>query len=463
MAEIATFRKNKIELADYDYSHDIQNRVLMAQFSPLEVEVLEEILYSSLRIPLSLLKQNLDLEMEDLTSILEKLSQTKLFTISSDHVVVDKEMRKYYEAQILKFEEDFHPGMEYLQLLLKKVPIHALPNWYSISRTSNNIFESIVEKYLLTPQIFQRYFLDLQFADPLLNQIVEALYQSNELEIDAAAILENYDLTQEQFEEHMLTLEYSLVACIKYVKEGRHYKEVVTPFQEWKEYLERIKRRAPEPLADQENVEPIKTSDFSMVEEMTAILEISLEEPITDRAKAAELVLKKCPEFEIEDFDFLVEKLSDLNLAVLEGEKVLCTSDSVEFLKKKNLDRAIYLYRHPLNSLEHEDVPEELCTQRTVREAEKSILPCLYAGWVDLEEFIKGICIPLHESQLISLRRVGRTWKYQFPEYNEEELKFFKAIIQQWLFEVGITTLGTYQGRECFRINHFGQELFGDE
>lgn len=463
MAEIATFRKNKIELSEYDHSHDIQNRVLMAQFSPLDVEVLEEILYSSLRIPLSLLEQNLDLKASELKPILEKLAHTKLFSISGDHVIVDKEMRKYYESQILKFEEDFKPGMEYLQSLLKKVTIHALPNWYSISRTSNNIFESIVEKYLLTPQAFHRYLMDLQFADPIQQEIMDAVYQSPERQIEAATILEKYDLTQEQFEEHMLILEFSFVAVVKYVREGRHFKEVITPFSEWDEYLSRLETNSPAPVKDQKSVKRLKTSNFSMIERMSAILELALEKPLVREEKVINALLKKCPEFDPDNFSPLVEKLCDLNLAAYQGKQIVCTSDSVGFLKMDLADRAIFLYRHPLNSLEHEDVPEELCTQRTVREAEKSVSLVLNSGWVFLDEFLDGVAIPLHEGQQITLKRVGRTWKYQFPEYNEEERKFFKAMIQQWLYEVGITALGTKDGRECFCVTPFGQELFSNE
>ena len=463
MAEIAAFRKNKIELSEYDYSQDIHNRVLMAHFTPLDIEVLEEILYSSLRIPLSLLQQNLDLCIDELTDHLEKLKSTKLFSINEDHVIVDKEMRKYYETQILKFEEDFKPGMEFLQSLLKKVPIHVLPSWYSISRTSNNIFESIVEKYLYTPQIYHRYLMDLSFSDPIQTEIMEALFQSPNLQIEAGVILEKYDLTQEQFEEHMLILEFSFIACVHYVRDGRHYKEVITPFQEWKDYLGAHKVCAPPTIKDQNGVKRKKSSDFSMIEEMSAILELALKSPIADEEKIHMAVKKTCPEFNSNDFNYLVEKLVDLNLADIQDDKVVCTSDSVDFLKMQLIDRAIFLYRHPLNSLEHEDVPEELCTQRTVREAEKSIKTVLDTGWVYLDEFLDKVSVPLNESQEIALKRIGRTWKYQFPEYDGKELKFFKAMIQQWLYEIGITALGEKEGRECFCVTPFGKELFGNE
>ena len=70
----------------------------------------------------------------------------------------------------------FQPDMEFLQGLLKKVPIHCLPAWHAVPRTSNNIFESLVEKYLLSPQIFQRYLSELHFSHPVAISLMNDLF-----------------------------------------------------------------------------------------------------------------------------------------------------------------------------------------------------------------------------------------------------------------------------------------------
>src|SRR3569832_2080321 len=140
MIELTAAKKNKISLADYNYRRDIENRLLMANFSTFEVAVLEEILYSSIKTPIRKIAKNLERGEEELLPILEKFSKTGLLIIEGDAIVVDKETRKYFETEIEKFEEGFTPGMEFLQNLLKKIPIHVLPIWYSIPRTSNNIF-----------------------------------------------------------------------------------------------------------------------------------------------------------------------------------------------------------------------------------------------------------------------------------------------------------------------------------
>src|SRR5580692_7310262 len=176
MHELSQARKNKVCLEDYNFRHEIENRLLMARFSPLDLEVLEEILYSSIKVSVSKLAKTLDLGSEEIQAILGTLSKTGLFTFEGDLICIDKDMRKYFEMQLLKFDPDFKPGMEFLQSLLKRVPISILPGWYSIPRTSNNIFDSIVEKYLLTPQIFNRYLSELSFTNPLLSHVMNDVY-----------------------------------------------------------------------------------------------------------------------------------------------------------------------------------------------------------------------------------------------------------------------------------------------
>jgi len=461
MAEIATFRKNKIELSEYDLSKDLQNRVLMSDFTPQDIEVLEEILYSSIRIPLSVLEQNLDLSREKLMPILKKLSKTSLFTIVSDHVVVDKEMRKYYEMQVTKFEEDFKPGMEYLQGLLRKVPIHILPTWYAISRTSNNIFESIIEKYFATPQIFQRYLMDLNLTDPVQNGIMNAVYQSPDYAVEAADMMKKYELSRENFERHMIELEFHFVCCVKYTREGNKFREWITPFHEWQEYLCQVRKTEPNPIIDEESIEREKSSDFGVVEEMSALLEMAKKGPIT--ASNIRKIQEIYPEFDSDDFESYVNKLISVNLAAREGEKIACTSDSLEWLNMDLSDRAIYLYRHPKNILDADYLPEELLHLRVIREAEKSVSRITSGSWVFLDDFLRGVFIPLNESHMITLVCKGRHWKYALPQYTEKELRFFRAIIEQWLFQAGITALGTKNGRTCFCLTPLGQSLFSNE
>ena len=173
MLELSPARKNKINLADYNWQQDVENRILMSDFSALDVEVLEEILFNPLKISFRKLLRSLSCEEGDLAQSLQKFSQAGLVSIQDDTIAVDKEKRRVFEFQITRFNPAFKPDMEFIQGLLKKIPIQLLPTWYAIPRSSNNIFESIVEKYLLTPHIYQRY---LQaFKKGVFNYIKEEL------------------------------------------------------------------------------------------------------------------------------------------------------------------------------------------------------------------------------------------------------------------------------------------------
>ena len=257
----------------------------------------------------------------------------------------------------------------------------------------------------------------------------------------------------------MIQLEFSFVCCVKYVKEKGKFKQVVTPFHEWREYLCHVRNTEPSPIIDEETIQRKKSNDFASIDEMSAILELAVEAPITEASiKAAR---KKCPEFLSQDFGPFTETLCDLNLASREGEKIVCTSDSAGWLKMSLEDRAMYIYRHPSRVISN--VKEDLSDHKHVREAEKSVARIANSGWVFMDDFIKGISIPLNHEHFILLQRVGRNWKYELPKYTNEEIEFFKAIVQKWLFEVGITTLGTKDGRECFCLTALGNKLFGDE
>lgn len=47
------------------------------------------------------------------------------------------------------------------------------------------------------------------------------------------------------------------------------------------------------------------------------------------------------------------------------------------------------------------------------------------------------------------------------PAYTEEEKEILKSTIFDWLFEIGVTAVGTYEGEDCFCVTPFGQSLFG--
>ncbi len=467
MLDVNSPRKNKITLSDYPYQKDIENRLLMAHFSDIDLEVMEEIIYSSLSIPVKKLAKSVDLEEDELFPILEKFSKTGLLSYNQDLITVDKDMRKYYEAQILKFDEEYEPGMELLQSLLKKVPIQALPLWYAIPRTSNNIFESLVEKYLLTPQIFRRYLMEIQFPDPILHSILKEVYESDELKIFSSTLIEKYNLSREKFEEYLLLLEFNFVCCLGYEKVNNTWKEIVTPFHEWREYLQFLKNtETPSAKNTLEAPRP-----FSFIQDMSTLLQLMKKSPLevsisqkTDvqlEPETYKMLLSKCPGIDENYIKHLIAKLRLLKLADIIDGRLYALDAANDWLDMPLENRALCIYRHPLNRILSYAFPSHLFTEKNIREAEKSIIRVLTKGWVLFDDFIKGVLAPLNEGSSIMLKKGGRTWKYTLPEYTDEEKSFIKAIIFEWLFEAGMVAKGEIDGKPAFLVTPFGQSFFG--
>ena len=60
MLEVNTYKKNKINLEDYDFKRDIENRLIMSKLNDVDIRVLEEILYNTLKIPVDRLISDLE-------------------------------------------------------------------------------------------------------------------------------------------------------------------------------------------------------------------------------------------------------------------------------------------------------------------------------------------------------------------------------------------------------------------
>lgn len=439
MLELSPTRKNKVNLSDYNCLQDIENRMLMSDFSSLDIEVLEEILYSPLKISLKKLARSIDSDEAELLESLKKLSQTGLLSIQEDAILVDKEKRKYFEFQIHRFDPQFRPDMEYVQGILRKVPIHLLPTWYSIPRTSNNIFESILEKFLFTPHIFQRYIQELNFGDPILTSIIDDVFNAPDFKVSSTDLISKYNLKRRDFEEILLILEFNFVCCLCYEKQDDHWLEYVAPFHEWHEYLRFVKATETPIISSKEPIERYKDSDFAFMEEMSELLL---------KAKKKPLPIPHSP---------IIEKLCIVKLAEYTDGKLKTLEPGDAWLDLSLENRALHLYRHPHNRILSLPIGE-----RYVREAEKSIKRVLHGGWVYFDDFLKGVLVPLNEHSVIMLKRQGKHWSYTLPIYGEEEKTILKATIFEWLYETGMVMIGKCHGRDCFAVTAFGRFFFDD-
>jgi len=464
MLEIEAIRRLKINLSDYDYQKDIHNRLVMAHFSTFDLEVLEEIIYNHLKIPIQKLLSRLNASKEDLLKTLSKLQEVNLLKIESDLIVVNKEMRKYYEFQLYKFDEDFKCDMEFLHGLLKKVPIHILPTWYSIPRSSNSIFESILEKFFKTPQVYQRYLLELQDSEGIFTGIISEVLNSPNYMVRAEDLCEKFALSKEKFEEYMLLLEFSFACFLSYAKEGDKWIEVVSPLFEWKEYLNRLESTKITTQIKENEIEVLRENDFAFIEDLTKVLESIQKDPIEHEERIEKVIQILGLDAKNEKYRSYAErifiKLSLVRFIEERQNKWYFVENAAEWFLMTIENKALHYYRHPLNQMITYKGDPELCTERHFREAEKSIKRVLNEGWVIFDEFMKGVCVSVGEDSCLKLVCKGKHWNYKFPEYSEDEMDMISSAVLENLFEAGMVSVGLYNNKTAFKVTRFGKSLF---
>lgn len=450
-------RKNKINLEDYSYGKDIECRKLMADLSVFEVNILTEIIHGSLKSSVKQLAEYVESTEEEIYPALEKLQKLNLFKLEGKQILVDKEMRKYYEPQIPKFDDDFRADMEFIKGLLSKVPIHVLPTWYSIPRTSDDIFGSIVEKYLLTPKIYQRYLDEISFDEPILNSIMNDVYSQPDYKIRANEIIEKYDLTREQFEEYMLHLEFNLICCLSYNESNEHWEEVITPFYEWREFLRSRQRTMPKPIENSLEISRTHTHDFGFVMDMSAIIKETLNAPVSVEQDAlpkdiAEQILSRI--ITTEYSKLLVKMLVKLKLVEVADGQMTPRSIAQAWLDKHLQEQAIAVYRYGAH--QGTAIPGGYI-DRDLREIENCLKRLLSKGWIYFDDFINACCAPIGDNHPVMLIQKGRRWKYQMPTYTEDDIQTIHQYLFQTLFSAGLIATGNHNGKECFSITPFGR------
>ncbi|MCH9812283.1 hypothetical protein K0U07_05950, partial [bacterium] len=115
----------KVVLEDFDFQQHLDLRLAMEKLSVKEMSVLEEILYSPLKVSIEELQDNTDTSAEEIEEILKSLSPLNLFVCKEGYLLVDKEKRRTFEIFVERFLDEFEPGLEYFKEILKLVPIHS--------------------------------------------------------------------------------------------------------------------------------------------------------------------------------------------------------------------------------------------------------------------------------------------------------------------------------------------------
>jgi hypothetical protein len=458
---LKTLKKTKISLPDYNYEEDILSRTLLKTLNSEELKVLEEILFSSLQFSIESLSDNLDLPVDEVYAHLEKLAALNLFNFDGRNLQVDKDKRKYFETQITRFEEDFEPNLDFFQNILKCLPIEVLPSWYHVPRTSNNIFQSLIDKHLLTPQIYQRYIIDHTSMNELTALVAKDVFDHTELRIPVTNIMQKYELSRHDFEELALQLEFHILAFVSY----HNGIEVMTPFHEWREYLLSLKENQSGNLED---VTPLRPYEFAFIQDMHELINL------TEKANIEIYFSKEKDSFSVEptavpliqasiaaDKEYiqkLVNKLLTLGLAVVEETFLKPTKAAKEWSMIPIMQRAHITFKHPHNMLSMQKT-SGLATQRSIIEIQKSLSAVKDLGWIYFDDFMTFAMIALNEDKQVTLKKIGRSWSYALPKYSEEEKEFIRQVVTEWLFESGITQIGKKDDKLAFRLTSLGKSI----
>lgn len=439
-------KKNKIDLLDYPFQRELDSRLLLANLNEFEINLLREILNNSLSFQINSFATQLGTALPHVISFFEKIKPLNLLKVNKDLVTVDKEARKYYEQLLVKFDEDFEAGFDTLFTQLSRIPTTALISWYGISRNSDDLFQTILDKFLATPKVFQRYLQDVQFDEPRLKEVITMVFSAPDFIVPSQMIMQRFNLSHRDFHQWMLLLEFNLICTLKYRKTAEGWEEVAAPYFEWHEYLRFQRDTTPKVIKNTKEIERDHTEDFGFVQDMSKMLTYLNSKPIpveeaaqkyfSKGKEATKLFVEKSEEY----LSRIIQALVLHGLAVVDKLHLFPTENGLAWLLKNDQDKALTLSRHPI-------------------QVERDLKRVNNAGWVYVDDFLKGFTGSLGFKENAALKRKGKKWKYCLPSYTQEEMTLIEKTLCERLFEAGIVATGIHNGKACFCVTPFGKMI----
>jgi hypothetical protein len=317
---------------------------------------------------------------------------------------------------------------------------------------SNNIFESIVEKYFATPKAYFHYLNELHFDDPVLDSMVKDVFQGPHFEISAFHLMEKYDLSRERFEECLLLLEYHFACCLRYRQVDDCWQEVVTPFSEIHAYLKHESQARAHCI--REPIEQIIHADFMFIEELAVFLKACQGKKMHPKQ------VKKASGKEPEYSQKAVDKLLQVGFAAKGADgSILCTAKGSKWLSKPLSERIAQLGSDPLNVINGVERFAALWNHRNLHLVEKKLRKLVPYEWLELDRFIAGFTAPIGENAPAALEKKGRKWRYKVPLFSELEKEFIRAVVMERLGELGVVYTGMHRGSPVFCLTPFGSHF----
>jgi hypothetical protein len=243
----------------------------------------------------------------------------------------------------------------------------------------------------------------------------------------------------------------------------------VTPFHEWRQYLLFIKDSVPQTLAD-EQIQHKESTSFRFLNDLDRLLLALQKEPLSLSTLSA--IIKHPPTLyaffnpqtaHANYAQQLIDKLLLLKLVKIESETVTLLELSSSWLELTKEKQALQLYRYTAIKFRQTPIADSLYSDKNIREAEKSLLRVSKTGWIKFEDFFKGLLAPIGQAQEVTLKKIGKQWKYAIPKYTNEEKCFVRAAVFERLWEMGMVDIGTLDSAECFCFTPFGRKVLCHE
>lgn len=446
-------KKNKVELKDYSHERDVANRQVLSQLTQDEIVTLQEIVHGSLKTTIEKLAGLLKVEPITLEPLLKKMEEMELLKCDMGTISLNKDMRKYYCCELMRFNNSFEPDLQYLQNLLNKVPIHVLPSWYALPKSTDNIIHSIIEKYFLTPKAYQKHLDELSQELPQIDKLLKMILESENFLLPAKMVMETFKLTHAQFHELILTLEFHLAGCLCYRQSQGRWEECVTLYHEWRQYQIFLKNYSPHEIVNEEEVIRDHPNDFGFVQDLSDYLTHMLKGTLSKKA------WPHVPqEMRDEYLQKLISAAHHLKLICIDGEKVTASSQAVaDWLGKNKQDQASSVYFVILNHI-RKGTDEALgCTERDLREIEKSFRWVAQKNWIYFDEFCRAMTAAIGKHAPVTLVQKGKKWLYALPEYDEAEKQLLYNTIFNHMTAACLVATGKHGQRPCFRLTPYGR------
>ncbi len=439
-------KKHKVDLSEYTVDQDLFFRARLAELEPAITKLLIELFYLSSKTTLPKLKNALDLTETELKYFIEKIAPFQILSLEQEIVLIDKEVKKKIECFLAKFEEDFIPGIEYFQSLLKQVPINILPTWYSLPRSCDSIFLSLKEKIFQTPTQYLRHIKEVETEIYPIQPVVQALLESFRDGLTLSDLKRLTGLDGAELDECILFLEFNFIAVLTYEeKEGRWDAQLSLP-HELKNYLKKQSAIPPFTPIVQSTVVPDRGIPLTFAFDLSQVIRFAKLYPL--RVASNEGSLK----FDSKN----LEKLeATLPVSTSYLENILLRGIELELLKI--VDGYITLHAQAetwlLYSIEKQALSlyKVLWMQKnqSAKQSEKGLSAISDKGWVLVEEVIAFIS---SGKPVLSRGKDGFTYEIQ------DEVKLTQEHLSI-LFESGLIEWGQIEKKRCLRLTELGKQI----